>query len=177
MSGNEFRLPPAWGPWLALLLWGSLLFFLLGPLYPLQGQTQSEQLSNIEMELKYSLANCAKLSAVLQMQSARVESLSSDLAALRESLPIYEQKINDLEEELKASGQLSKDLQAEVLRLRDLLQTLQQHLDGLSATFNNYKAAMEKQVKSLERENVVWKVVTGILAACLTGVTIWAAVK
>lgn len=177
MGHDGSRLPPSWGLWLALLLWGLLLLYLLAPILPVHGQTQSERLASIERELTNSLVTCAKLSAVLTVQSGKLDSLSSDLAALRQSLADSERKLDDLENELKGSQELSQDLRREVLRLGDLLRTLQERLDALSKTFDSYREAKDREVKALERQVTGWKVVAGIFAVLAAALGTWAAVK
>lgn len=177
MHHDGSRLPPAWGSWLALLLWLSLFWCLLGAAFPLHGQTPNERLASIERELTYSLATCGKLSNELTAQSARVVSLQADLAALRASLPIYAQKLTDLESELKASKALSESLQSEIARLRDLLLTSQGRLDELSKTFGSYKAAKDHEVKALGTQVTGWRVLTVVLGAAAAGLGVWAAVK
>lgn len=171
------RLPPSWGSLLALLLWLLLFGFLLTVPSRAHGQTQSERLASIERELTHSLVTCAKLSAALTVQSGKLDSLSNDLAALRQSLADSERKLDDLENELKGSRELSQDLRQEVLRLRDLLRSLQQRLDALSKTFDSYKEAKDREVKALSRQVTGWKVLAGILGAALAGVTVYAVVK
>ena len=168
MHPDGSPLPPSWGSLLALLLWLSLFGFLLTVPSRAHGQTQSERLASIERELISSLATCGKLSDALKAQSAKLESLSADLAALRESLGISARRIDDLESELRDSRQLSMDLQAEVLRLRGLLQTSQERLAGLSQNFEDYKRAREAVEQGLNRQLRAWKV--GAVAASVLAV-------
>jgi len=162
---------------LGLLLWLSLFFYLFSAASPAHAQTPSERLASIERELTFSLATCGKLSNELIAQSGRLASLSADLQALRDSFPIYEQRLSDLESELLASQQLSADLLGEISRLRDLLATSQQRLAELSETFERYRAAQAKVVLGLERQVVGWKVAAVVLGALAAGLGVWAAVK
>lgn len=177
MYPDGSQLPPSWGSWLALLLWLSLFWCLLGAAYPAHGQTQSERLASIERELTASLVTCGKLSDVLTRQTLQIETFKSELQGLKESLPIYEQKINDLENELKASRELSQESQAEVLRLRDLLRTSQERLAALSGTFDSYKRAREAVEAGLEREVCAWKVGTVVAALAAVAAVVFAFVK
>jgi len=177
MRHDGSRLPQPWGSWLGLLLWLSLFFCLLAQASPAHAQTPSERLASIERELTYSLATCGRLANELGAQSGRLASLGSDLAALRESLEVSRRKIDDLQSELEASRQLSTDLRVEISRLKDLLASSLLRLDELSATFDSYRAAMERQVKLLERRVTGWKVAAGVSLALALAAAVWAAVK
>lgn len=114
-----------------------------------------KQQNGVQSQLRLSLT---ALQVTLQGLESQAGTLDESLRQLTEEQQSAQRSLSLLETRLS-------EQETKVRSAQSSLRSTQSSLDGLESSLQSYSAAMEKEVSSLKRQNVLWMALTLISAS------------
>jgi chromosome segregation ATPase len=157
------------------LLFSLLLLALAKQAY---GQTPSEpELMRLRSNLLQADLLLTQLESNLQTRGDQVANLETRLQTLAQTLADSKAEIVSLKSSLASSEDSRARLEAALSGMQTSLDDLTTRYEVLSKSWESYRAEMQKQVKALEAERLLWQIIAGVAVVAAVGTTIWALVK